>query len=71
MNSDKRLALMVAAVVLIVGLAWATVAVAQNISNQRACFAVGCVTWENCQQGPGCPRYIPAAGQGGACACCN
>ena len=71
MNRDKRIALLVAALAVIIGLTWASVAVAQNVSNSRACFAIGCVNWENCQQGPSCPRYVPTApAQGGACACC-
>ena len=70
MNRDKKLALLVAAIALIIGLSVTTVAVASGIYNQRACFAAGCRIWEDCNQGPGCPRYEPAPSQGGACACC-
>ncbi|MCL2526045.1 MAG: hypothetical protein FWE46_03215 [Coriobacteriia bacterium] len=72
MNSDKKLALLVVAIALIIGLSVASVAVARNVQSQRACMAAGCVQWQDCSQGPGCPRFVPeGAAGGGACACCN
>lgn len=70
MNRDKKLALIVAAIALIIGLSVATVAVAQGQIRQRDCFAAGCRMWESCDQGPGCPLYAPSGQGGSACACC-
>ncbi|MCL2438584.1 MAG: hypothetical protein FWE48_06020 [Coriobacteriia bacterium] len=70
MKNDKKLAFIVAALALIIALSVATVAVAQGQIQQRECYAAGCRAWESCDQGPGCPRFLPEPGQGSACSCC-
>jgi len=70
MESDKRLAVIVLALVVIGVLTFATVAVAQNHIQQRECLAAGCMVWQNCDRSPGCPLYEGTPAQGAACACC-
>ena len=70
MDKDKKIALLVIAIAIIIGLSVASVAVANTVSNQRACAAAGCVIWQTCDQGPGCPRFEQPASTGASCACC-
>jgi len=69
---DRKLAVIIASLVLIVMLSWATVAVAQNtIIPQRQCFHAGCMVWRDCDRSAGCPLHEPPVRVGCGGGCCG
>ena len=67
----KNFVLAVVALALILGLSFATVAVAQNITEQRNCYSAGCVNWQSCDKNANCPRVGTEARQCGTGNCCQ
>ncbi|MCL2379713.1 MAG: hypothetical protein FWC81_02860 [Coriobacteriia bacterium] len=73
MSSDLKRVFIVLAFVLIIGLAVASVAVAQSHLEQRRCYEAGCLMWQNCSGDGNCPRNLQpgmAPGAGSGCDCC-